>query len=333
VDASIKLNTAFHPRRVMDASLEDAVKTVHTNRQFYQYYNNWLSDHANRIVAFQCQDKMYVMKRTTVARAAAEIRNAVLIKSVVHGVEIQRYTVKVATPYFIKLNKRTGYIVTEYLGEDVNQLYSTGHVPSRLEEVIPAIQQKFLSHGLIYAGLLPRNTIIDGNTIFLIDFEDLNEKKRADAETGYKISWSYFLKNITHSIENTPDMHDPYPETFNRVIGIEHENPYEIALAAESSGNGYKNDDAICTLSPYISLEREIMLDILLYAEKTRQVEIAVAARLFALAERVRILAVIKRKADIIREVTKAIDKLTHEISGHGITQQELQCYLAKSKA
>lgn len=326
-DAFIDLNTQFVPRKITARSLVEAVCEVDTNRKIFKYYNYWLSDPSNRILSFVFRGKQYVIKRVTKHESTEEVRNAKLLQKSLDGLVVKGRTVAVQIPCTITTKSNRTYLLSEYFGEDLNQSYYSkkGGSNAALQEITATLWDKMISDGIIYNGFLPRNMIISDSSIHLIDFEDINRKSKIVAETSYCISWSYFASIDLNSKLMTLS-NDTYRMLYKKITNNTlRENPYSVAYQAESVGSGFKLDDIICNLSQYISPEIEMLLDILLNAERKEELFFALAARLRGISEEARTIGAVVRKEKVVNLVLQEIYAILQEILNDNLATRDIR--------
>ena len=326
-DAFINLNTQFVPRKIAARSLAEAVCDVDADRKVFKYYNYWLSDPSNRILSFVFRDKQYIIKRVAKHESAEEVRNAKLLQKSLDGLTVNGHTVVVQAPRIVRVRPNRTYLLSEYFGEDLNQSYylKKSKPNAALQEITATLWGKMISEGIIYNGFLPRNIIISDDSIHLIDFEDINRKSKIAVETSYCISWSYFTP-IDPDSKLIATSHDTYRMLYKKVTNnILHENPYLVAYQAESIGSGFKLDDIICNLSQYINPEIEILLDILLNAEKKGELHLALSACLHGISEEARTMGAVVRKEKVVDLVLQEIYAILQDILNDNLAMGDIR--------
>jgi len=293
VDTIVNLNyISLNFNEVEASTLKDAIENVIDNKELYKYYNNWLFDPKNKLLAFNYDKTDYIIKRISKKQLVAEVKNAKRLKKILDNKKINNYEIKVNVPDVFYVNKKY-YLVTNYYGKDLNQIFYENNYKynKKFEETIKELCKILKDKDIIYNGFLPRNIILNDNKMHIIDFEDINTKSLIASETNFKIGWSYFFKNL-NQLTNKLSENDNYDKLFKKYK-FKYENPYQIALKAESKINNYKIDDIVNNLSTYIDEYTELLVDILLYELQTNNKEFLLNS-LYALSEKTKVLGLLK---------------------------------------
>lgn len=195
-------------------------------------------------------------------------------------------------PSFYKINSRKGYLFSEYFGSDCNELfYQHGKMDLSKNELIGIITE-LNKLSILYKGLLPRNTIIKNNKIYLIDFEDVIFNKNIvnkflQYKTSILVAWRFLTqineKNIdaifSYWMEEQQDIKylNKYEDTFKNMLGLINIDNYQIQkLCYENiiNATSYKNwfsllklDDILHSISTILPIEIELLIDFLLCEE------------------------------------------------------------------
>lgn len=295
VDEFIKLNIGDNVKEVRVKSLEDAIVKIDKERDKYKYYNNWLSDPKTKILIFNYNKKIYIAKRVSKKNAICEQKNAKLLKNILEK-EYNQY--KINIPMYYPINSKNGYIVEQYYGKDLNQYYYDNKPYPKIGNLIEKTYITLHNNNIRYNGFLPRNMIVDKDKIFLIDFEDINQKDEIITETNIKIAWSYFIKSkFCEKIESNIKKDDKFNCFINKSDLSNYPNMHYVALKAESyNGDKIKMDDVINILSNYISYETELLLDIIMYEINENKLNNTIKYKLYALSQEVRVIELLKTK-------------------------------------
>jgi hypothetical protein len=295
------------------SNLKCAIKLIHKNRNKYKYYNNWLSNSDKKILSFKYKGKNYIAKRATINKANIEISNAKILKKKLEFFVSGNYKYEINIPTFIPITKEYCYLISEFYGNDLNQSYynNTYIFDKEFNKTIKKTISYFFSNGIYYNGFLPRNVILKDRTIILIDFEDINKKSSIAVETTIKIGWSYFFIKPEKKMFSKLEFEDEFSITIKNICISNYSNPYFIALIAESYNyDNYKMDDAINILSPYLNLDIEIALDILLYEINSRNIDKKIKMKIFLLAQTIRIVELVETKKQLKKRIYEELGNI-----------------------
>jgi hypothetical protein len=272
------------PQSVAAPSLAEAIAIVDAEPA-YQFRNQWLVDVDARIKGFTYDAQSYIAKCSSPQKGDQEIARAQKADHLLMGACIGSRAVAAVVPKAIPLDGSRHYLVSEYLGSDMNEQHYQ-RIPSLLSgEEWGSLIQLLMSRGIIYDGLLPRNTIVTQDQISLIDWEGARFSEPPAppdrlTRTGLNISWSYFYgMRAASEIQDLPldAALEPkpigYEKAFSGLIGHKGEagtlrmQACATAVAAEADRSYgrllYKLDDAfhlIGELTPSI----EVVMDMLL---------------------------------------------------------------------
>lgn len=291
--------------KISESSLDLAVKKCDENRKKYKYINNWLFDPQNRLLCFKYKGENYIIKRTTKKKGLLEIENAKKLYGILNSVCISDFNLKIIIPRYIDITQEYGYIISQSYGKDLNQYYyenENNHFGEKFRKVYQEVK-KILTNNYNYNGFIPRNLIVNKKDLFLIDFEDLNNKPTSVIETTQIIAWSYIINlDIKELLKN---------DTINTSLDLDNDlqnllvnypNISKLAIIAESSYNSNRKiDDIINIVSEYVEYEVELVLDILLYETSEHKLSKLFVQQLYALAEKLKLIALFMDN----KEVTK----------------------------
>jgi len=143
--------------------------------------------------------KKYVVKKSGRTEAENERNNALFVKNKMKDLSLDGVQIEVIVPELF-IHRGSSFLVSPYLGqtlEGAKYLSSQNGFP---QSVLFSVTQWFFNQGIIYRGLLPRNTFFPDSThCYLIDFEEvmfLGQNSRSlnlKWETNYLLNWGYFF--------------------------------------------------------------------------------------------------------------------------------------------
>lgn len=195
--------------------------------------NSELIDIDDRFRIAKIKEKLYIIKKTSNVKAHTEIINANKLNELIGNRTINGYTIKIVIPNYVEIGNNT-YLISEYMGYTLQEsLYD-----SRKSKVLPFIYFKeiiklLFDNGIIYRGFIPRNIIISGSYLNLIDFEDIiisTDSIRIDLLfiTNFILNWQYFydiyrlyqlLENLNLKLEDTNELLK-YEQRYQIITGI-----------------------------------------------------------------------------------------------------------------
>lgn len=273
------------------ASLREAVSGVYDLRHKYRLSSTWMYDPHGHVRAFMYDGARYIAKRTSSSKSAREKNNAEEAFRRLGGVIIGNRALVAVMPSLLRVaNDKAGYLVSEYKGAVCNEQFyvqCNDNVLSASE--VKLIAETLANKGIDYPGFLPRNTIVTDNAIYLIDWEDARFSDGSvlldeSTKTNYRIGWSLIQKapsaldqsNIFKKSSGMPPDGE-YTKVFSKIVGAgldDLENieamSYTNAILGESCTKGdgvsgrLKRDDIVCAISPFIPIEVEVFIDMLL---------------------------------------------------------------------
>ena len=274
-------------------SLREAVSGVYGLQHKYRLHSTWMYDPHGHIRAFEYSDAKYIAKRTSSSKSARERNNAEEAFRRLDGFLIGNRALVAVVPSTLRVaHDKVGYLVSEYKGAVCNEQFYT-HCNDNILSAneVKLVAETLANKGIAYPGFLPRNTIVTDDTIYLIDWEDAKFSDGSvlldeSTKTNYLIGWSLIQKapsaldqsNIFKKSNSMPPAGE-YEKVFSKMIGAEPDNignlatmSYMNAILGESctkedgaSGRGrLKRDDIVCAISPFIPIEVEVFIDILL---------------------------------------------------------------------
>jgi len=268
-------------------SIREAISIVNAENA-YRFTNSWLIDVDDRIKQFSFQDNNFIAKRSSFGKAQNEIANAQQAHHRLNNSRIGGYTIGVAVPELVHFDQETDdcYLVSEYVGPDMNEQYYKGKQSALRSSDWLALQRLLILQGISYDGFLPRNTIVNSSRVTLIDWERarfLNRPVPPDSltRTTTSIGWSYMFGTAAvnemlagfplNSIDE-PDQID-FEHLFASIANYTgsptqlREHIQSIAIAAEADRGHislpYKIDDAFHVVGELMPRKVEVLMDIL----------------------------------------------------------------------
>lgn len=181
-------------------SINDAIKKAWVDDKYRFSLNSELIDVNNRFRIFEYQKSIYIIKKSSTLDAESELDLAIKADEHLKNIKVDEYTLKVIVP-IVKVIEKEAYVITKYKGTSLQEcLYDKNkNNPLKIENVF-SILDVFMKLGILYRGFLPRNTIVIGNEIFLLDWEDVvfcKEPKEKFVnmlwETNFLLNWSYLF--------------------------------------------------------------------------------------------------------------------------------------------
>ena len=181
-------------------SLDQAVilayeKSLHTFQS-----SPWFVDVKDRFRIFEFGGREYIAKRTRPDKAYEEIKRSQQAFEHLDGKSAEGKTFRIILPTPVAHDESTTYLVSEYMGTDLNGLSYTGGSPQLTAQQYVRIVQFFLEHGVAHPGFLPRNIVEKGETMFLFDWEDGQFPEVGDSMefdrlwyTNFILNWSYLF--------------------------------------------------------------------------------------------------------------------------------------------
>ena len=235
-------------------SVEEAIKTAFKNKKYRFYFNSGLIDVNNRFRIFNYKGVNYIVKKSSNKDGTQEVELAKMAFNILNNTSIDGFVLKIIVPQLILIGNQT-YIISEYKGNTLQEEYYSSNFNNdfTINNLFNFIKY-FLKKGILYRGFLPRNTVIQGKNIYLLDWEDVvfNDNMNKNLvnklwETNFLLNWSYFF---------------PLAELKKRLKLYKSNNPDNTALIKYellfSKWIGYSNK---------INKVRDIIMDTVLFAE------------------------------------------------------------------
>jgi hypothetical protein len=276
--------------KVEGKSLQEVINIVAQNPKKYSFKNNWLFDPDSRLCAFRFGNKKYVLKRGLLLRILKEKENATKLDTLIKKTIIGKKKLVVVVPDVYTINSQEGYILSEYIGPDCNELFYLGRKNVLSWQNINDIQKKLCGFSVLHRSLLPRNTIVVRDRVYLIDLEDIVfNAKSSDYNLSLATPMLVGWRNVS-GVDNN-DVQSAFP-IHTQCAGHEGLNGYENAFKGMTGSTGeddeirkltceniitatvyehyaslLKIDDVLHYLSDSLPVEMEVLIDLLLSIE------------------------------------------------------------------
>ncbi len=249
-----KINQKKKINTISNCSLTEAVTYAFSNDKFKFYLNSELIDVKDRFRIFRFHQKVYIAKKTTEEDGKNELKYALLAKEKLTDVTLPNYQLKVIEPVLLQ-DEQSYYILTEYHGTSLQELVYKNEKSSLSIDTLFTIMNAFLDKGILYRGFLPRNTVIQKDTIYLLDWEDTiytSHPKEIGVNqlwlTNFLLNWCYFY---------------PLEELKKRLLNYKNTSLIEPELLKYEKNFGAW----ISCINPSKSI-RDTILETVLFAEK-----------------------------------------------------------------
>lgn len=190
-------------------NIKDAIREAYKSDKYSFYLNSELIDVNNRFRIFNFDGINYICKKSNFKDAEYELSLVSKAKLLVDNIAVDNYTLKVVMPKVFEINDDY-YILTEFQGTTLQEWsYDRDSIILFTEETLFNILNKFMQLGVLYRGFLPRNTILNGNTIYLLDWEDAIFFSNSDKHginllwlTNFLLNWGYIydVSNLKNRI-------------------------------------------------------------------------------------------------------------------------------------
>lgn len=276
--------------KVEGKSLQDVINIVAKNPKKYSFKNNWLFDPDSRLCIFRFRNKKYVLKRGLLLRILKEKENATKLNALIKKTIIGKKKLVVVVPDVYTINSEEGYILSEYVGTDCNELFYLGRENVLSWQDINDIQKKLCEFSVLHRNLLPRNTIVVRDKIYLIDLEDIvfstkSSDYNLSLATSMLVGWRNVSGVDTDAAQSAFSMHmqcadheglNEYESAFKGMTGSTAEDDEIRKLTCENiitatmyahRASLLKVDDVLHYLSDSLPVEMEVLVDLLLSIE------------------------------------------------------------------
>lgn len=278
--------------RIDNESLLEAIRSVSQFPENFSFKNNWLFDIERKIYIFKFKNKKIVLKRGSLHKINKEIENASKLEGLIGKIKIGKKKLIVVVPDVYKISSEEGYLVSEYVGPDCNELFYQNIKEVLSTQEVISIVEKLNELSILHKNLLPRNTIVKNNRIYLIDLEDVLFGKdlvrgNLHLKTSVLVGWRNVNQMSRNDIESVfpsraeiqldPESLNEYENTFKSMLGLVSVDNYQIRklcyeniITATSYVNEHlliKIDDVLHSLSGILPIEVELLVDFLLREE------------------------------------------------------------------
>lgn len=286
-----------HTVRKIDAtSLSDAIDIVIQSPIKFRFTNNWLFDIENKICIFSFKKRKFILKHGNINKINKEIENASKASSLIDKIKVGKKAVIAVVPDIYKINSKKAYLVSEYFGPDCNELFYQHVVEAFPVYEVTKLIKIMNELSILFEGFIPRNTIIKGDNIYLIDWENtifnnISMSKNLQCKTAIFVGWRHVshltekkIESVFHS--QTQFLQDDeylneYEETFKNMLGLIRVDNFQIrklcydlvikATDYRNMGSFLKIDDILHSLSGILPIEIELLVDFLLSENYERE--------------------------------------------------------------
>ncbi len=226
-------------------SLQDAVNVIARNPKKYSFKNNWLFNPGNKLCAFRFGDKEYVLKWGSLRRIYKEKENATKLNTLIKGAMIGEKELVAVVPDVYIVNSEEGGVLSEYFGSDCNESFYLGRKNVLSWQEVSDMQKKLCELSVQHKNFLPRNTIVVGDKVYLIDLEDIVfGTGPLDYDLSLATSMLVGWRNV--SGVSVDDVQSVFPIHTQRT---DHENLNEYEKAFKDMAGSVDDDDEIRKLT------------------------------------------------------------------------------------
>lgn len=273
-------------------SILDVIKFVNQFPEKYFFKNNWIFDIKKKIYIFSHNNKIIILKKWNIRKLKKEIEIASRAKQLISGIKTKSRELIVVVPNLCKVNKQIGYIFSEYIGPDCNELFYQHENINFCKEDLLNIIRELNNHSILYKGLLPRNMIIRNDKVYLIDWEStvINENIEnifLQYKASLLVGWKYFneiteldiewIFSHTIKVEQSISYLNKYEDTYKNMLGLVdlgNNNIQKLCYENIINLTNYekwfsllKLDDILHFLSEVLPIEIEVLIDFILSKE------------------------------------------------------------------
>ncbi|MDB5162487.1 MAG: hypothetical protein JWN28_94 [Candidatus Saccharibacteria bacterium] len=217
-------------------SLSEAVISAYQDNYYSFNTSPWFIDIDNRFRIFMYNGTRYIAKKARPDKAADEVEKSQNAHNFIDGEIVAGIKFKVIVPKIIAVDADTTYMISEYVGTDMNEMSSYRLVKPLLDaHGYVEIMQFLIKRGITHPGFLPRNIVENGDVMYLFDWEDATFDANltpADFDrlwyTNFILNWSYLFSrdelesNINALISTSRFLTEPdlvrYERTFRDLI-------------------------------------------------------------------------------------------------------------------
>ncbi len=283
--------------KVNGKSLQDAVNMVAQDPRKYAFKNNWLFNPESKLCVFRFENKKYVLKRGSLSRIHKEKENSIRLDALIKKTIIGKKELVVVVPDVYAINSKEGGTLSEYVGPDCNELFYLGRKNVLPWQEVSDAQKKLCEFSVLHKNLLPRNTIVVRDKIYLIDLEDIVFNARSsDYDLPLVTSMLVGWRNVSgvdvddarsafpiHTQHTDHEDLNEYESAFKGMVGSADDDGYEIrkltceniitATMCAHNASLLKIDDVLHYLSDALPVEVEVLVDLLLSSEYRKETD------------------------------------------------------------
>lgn len=275
--------------KIDSKSLLEAIGLVNQLPRSFRFKNNWLFDIEQKMYIFKFKNKKIILKRGSLHRINREVENASKLKGLTDKIKIGKKELIVVVPDVYKINTEEGYLFSEYLGPDCNELFYQNIKEVLSAQEVIGIVKELNELSILHKNLLPRNTIVKNNRIYLIDLENVLFDKdpvrgSLPIKTSVLVGWRNVNQISRNDIESIFPSHaeiqldsdslNEQENTFKNMLGLINADNSQIrklcseniitAASYASEPSLIKIDDIFHSLSGILPIEVELLIDFLL---------------------------------------------------------------------
>lgn len=230
------VNILPHVKQINTESLINAITLAYASNDYHFKNSSWFVDIKNRFRIFKFKNSIYITKRTESKKADFEINKSKMAYELLQHQNVGTKIIAIPVPNKIVTENGDSFLVSKYLGRDMNdETYTTMSPNISMDECLEIVNL-FIRNGISYRGFLPRNVIQKDNTLFLLDWEDssfgnLPISSTFDHlwKTNFLLNWSYIFgfNELSDGLVKKLDLHESlsepdlvhYEKTFGEIIG------------------------------------------------------------------------------------------------------------------
>jgi len=229
--------------------LTQAVQLAYETTRYTFRSSPWFVDVKDRFRIFEFNDRCYIAKRTRIDKAREEIEKSRQAFDHIEGIRVEDKTLRVVVPELVGLDEHFAYIVSEYVGSDLNQVSYEGGKPKLTAQKYVNIVIFLLKKGIAHPGFLPRNIVERDDELFLLDWEDASfsdEGSHIEFDrlwyTNFLLNWSYLFPYekfvpLMADINGKTELIEPplvhYEKTFATIAQLHGKSVKEIRNSIE----------------------------------------------------------------------------------------------------
>ena len=218
-------------------TLLEAATVAYSSNEYCVYCSCWFIDVKAKFRIFRFKGTAYLVNEANNKKADLEIENSQKAHDKLDGKIVGGKTIKIVVPKKISLfpDNQRYFLVSEYLGSDMNENVYTGAKPLMSLNDCLSIIRLMLENGISHRGYLPRNIVENENTIFLFDWEDAVFSSSPSFgefdhlwQTNFLLNWSYLFRHndLIKGLKSIVGIQKPlvepqlvkYENTFNEII-------------------------------------------------------------------------------------------------------------------